>query len=81
MASLWSNDVLPGLYASGAIGSDLAAGRKTLARIRWLIITIQLGTPDTIRRGMQVGNGLLIGEDMFGESEAEESESEEGSVR
>ena len=56
-------------------------GRRSLAYAGSSLRTIQLGTPDTIRRGMQLGNELLIGEDMFGESEAEESESEEASVR
>ena len=72
MAGLWSNHVLPGLIASGAVDDPdgAEAGKKTIRRLRWLFLVAQFGGLDTQRHCLRIGNEMLIEEDFFGESES-----------
>ena len=69
---LWSNSIVPHLYSSGAMGSDMAAGKKTLQRLRWLFLVVQLGDGDTQQHGVDLGNDILTHEDFEGESESDD---------
>ena len=72
MLGLWSNHVLPGLIASGAVDDPdgAEAGKKTIKRLRWLFLVAQFGGLDTQRHCLRIGNEILIQEDFFGESES-----------
>ena len=70
---LWPNTIVPHLYSSGAMGSDMAAGRKTLQRLRWLFLMVQLGDGDTQQHGVDLGNDILMHEDIEGENESGEN--------
>ena len=72
MAGLWSNHVLSGLIASGAVDDPdgAEAGKKTIRRLRWLFLVAQFGGLDTQRHCLRIGNEMLIEEDFFGESES-----------
>ena len=72
MAGLWSNHVLPGLIASGAVDDPdgAEAGTNTIRRLRWLFLVAQFGGLDTQRHCLRIGNEILIEENFFGESES-----------
>ena len=69
---LWSNVIVPHLLSSGALGSDMAAGKKTIQRLRWLFFVVQLGDCGTQQHGVNLGNDILMHEDMEGESESDD---------
>ena len=68
----WSNVIVPHLYNSGALGSEAAAGKKTITRLRWLLLVTQLGDAHTLQYGIDLANNILMIEDFDGESESED---------
>ena len=70
----WSNHVVPHLIDSGAIDGPMAAGKKTLQRLRWLFIVAQFGGVRTQRHCIMLGNAILMEEDLFSESNTDDSE-------
>ena len=70
----WSNVIVPHLYNSGALGSEAAAGKKTITRLRWLLLVTQLGDAHTLQHGIDRANNILMIEDFDGESESSESD-------
>ena len=71
---LWSNQIVPHLIDSGAIDGPMAAGKKTLQRLRWLFIVAQFGGVRTQRHCITLGNAILMHEDLFSESNTDDSE-------
>ena len=69
----WSFHVVPHLIRSGAIDGPMAAGNKTIQRLRWLFLAMQVGI-STYPYCNKLANNLLMHEDMFGESDTDESE-------
>ena len=74
----WSNVIVPHLYNSGALGSEAAAGKKTITRLRWLLMVTQLGDDHTLQHGIDLANNILMVEDFEGESESSESGDSDG---
>ena len=72
-AGLWSNVIVPSLVEAGALESPMAAGKKTIQRLKWLMIVVQLGPCATQQHGIKLGNELLMNEDLFGESDSDSS--------
>ena len=70
----WSFHVVPHLINCGAIDGPMAAGKKTLQRLRWLFIVAQLGGISTQRYCIKLGNAILLEEDLFSESNTDDSE-------
>ena len=71
---LWSNQIVPHLIESGAIDGPMAAGKKTLQRLRWLFIVAQFGGVKTQRHCIKLGNAMLMHDDFFSESNSDFSE-------
>mgnify|MGYP005659346773 CR=1 FL=1 len=71
---VWSNHIVPHLSAAGALYGPMAAGKKTLLRLRWLFLVQQLGGTWSLRHCLKLGNATLMEEDLFGESESDECE-------
>ena len=72
-AGLWSNVIVPHLVEAGALESSMAAGKKTIQRLKWLMIVVQFGPCATQQHGIKLGNELLMNEDLFGESDTDSS--------
>ena len=70
----WSFHVVPHLVRCGAIDGPMAAGKKTIQRLRWLFLAMQIGSISTRQYCNKLANNLLMHEDMFGESDTDESE-------
>ena len=72
-AGLWSNVIVPHLVQAGALDSPTAAGKKTIRRLKWLMIVVQFGPCATQQHGIKLGNELLMNEDLNGESDTDSS--------
>ena len=70
-AGLWSNVIVPSLVEAGALESPMAAGKKTIQRLKWLMIVVQFGPCATQQHGVKLGNELLMTEDFVGESDTD----------
>ena len=71
---LWPGIAVPFLIESGADGSDVAAGSKKLQRLRWLFLVVQFGGISTHRYCTKLANNLLMIEDLYSESDTDDSE-------
>ena len=70
----WSFHVVPHLINCGAIDGPMAAGKKTLQRLRWLFLVMQFGGISTHRYCTKLANNLLMIEDLYSESDTDDSE-------
>ena len=70
----WSNHVVPHLIDSGAIDGPMAAGKKTLQRLRWLFIVAQFDGVSTQRHCVKLGNAIRLEEDLVNESNTDDSD-------
>ena len=73
---MWTDSLVPRLRQTGAlpVGTELSAGKKTLARLRWVVLVAQFGDDKFRRFCLQVSSYLLLQEDFDGESEDSDAE-------